>query len=150
MIGADRVHEPWMRWTTFLFELNFYLLNYAADGVVIVTLQDGAEIDRLRRQIADLESRVRDSGAGSDVAASRVAAGAATEAWRRWRSVEDFPRDRPLFVSFSNAHYSDLMLNWVEMLRVLDVRTHAQPPPPRALYLIPRTHARTVLPPRAL
>lgn len=44
------------------------------------------------------------------------------ESWRRWRRVEDFPRDRPLFVSFSNAHYSDLMLNWVKALRILDVR----------------------------
>ena len=49
-------------------------------------------------------------------------------AWRRWRSIDDFPRDRPLFVTFSNAHYSDLMLNWVEMLRVLDVRPHHHPP----------------------
>lgn len=36
--------------------------------------------------------------------------------------MEDFPRSRPLFVSFSNAHYSDLMLNWVMALRILDVR----------------------------
>lgn len=49
----------------------------------------------------------------------------AAPAWPRWRSVEDFPRDRPLFVSFSNAHYSDLMLNWVKALRILDVRTRA-------------------------
>ena len=42
-------------------------------------------------------------------------------AWKRWRRVEDLPTDRLLFVSFSNGHYADLMMNWVQTLRVLEV-----------------------------
>ena len=72
--------------------------------------QEDPEVAALTQQVEGLQSQLRAAGGGGG------------EAWRRWRSVEDFPRDRPLFVSFSNAHYADLMLNWVMALRVLDVR----------------------------
>ena len=108
---------------------------------------------QLKQQLTDLQSRLREataSGGGrstaphpygpevdgttGEAAAEETGGGIrnSTAAWRRWHSVKDFPRDRPLFVSFSNAHYSDLMMNWVETLRVLDVR---QSPPSSILYV---------------
>ena len=35
----------------------------------------------------------------------------------RWATLADVPRNRTLFVSFTNGHYSDMMLNWVEHLK---------------------------------
>ena len=39
-----------------------------------------------------------------------------------WRSLGEVPRDRTLFVSFSNGYYSDMMLNWAAHLRRMQAR----------------------------
>ena len=90
--------------------LQIQTLAYASQGAA-------AEAAALRVRVEELQLRL-------DAAqhASRAEQSAdMPPAWARWKSVEDFPRDRLLFVSFSNGHYADLMMNWVQTLRVLEV-----------------------------
>ena len=43
-----------------------------------------------------------------------------------WRSLAEVPRERTLFVSFSNGHYSDMMLNWAAHLKRMQARAALQ------------------------
>jgi hypothetical protein len=73
----------------------------------------------LRSRVEELQLRLEAARNGSSTAQTQQQQ--PQPAWARWRRVEDFPRDRLLFVSFSNGHYADLMMNWVQTLRVLEV-----------------------------
>jgi len=82
-------------------------------------MQDAtAEAAALRARVEELQQRL--DAAAQDIGPAAQAQ-SATPAWAHWKRVEDFPRDRLLFVSFSNGHYADLMMNWVQTLRVLEV-----------------------------
>lgn len=41
--------------------------------------------------------------------------------WSQAEALESMPRDALLFVSFSNSHYSDFMVNWSKHLKILQV-----------------------------
>ena len=82
-------------------------------------MQDAtAEASALRGRVEELQQRL---GSAAQDAGPADQAQSAAPAWARWKRVEDFPRDRLLFVSFSNGHYAELMMNWVQTLRVLEV-----------------------------
>lgn len=47
-----------------------------------------------------------------------------TQPWERWLTMDDFPRDSPLFVSFTNAHVSEYWLS--SRLAVKSAQLHAK------------------------
>ena len=96
-----------------------YLCHHLiATDTPVYTLQDAAaEAATLRTRVAELQRRLEATRNTS----SAVQPQSPLPAWARLKRVEDFPRDRLLFVSFSNGHYADLMMNWVQTLRVLEV-----------------------------
>ncbi len=82
-------------------------------------MQDATvEAAALRARVEELQQRL---GAAAQDVGTAAQAQSAAPPWAQWKRVEDFPRDRLLFVSFSNGHYAELMMNWVQTLRVLEV-----------------------------
>ena len=92
--------------------------HHCQENLVDVLQDATAEAAALRARVEELQKKL---GAAQTISPATQTPSTAPPS-ARWRSVEDFPRDRPLFVSFSNGHYANLMMNWVQTLRVLEVR----------------------------
>ena len=104
-------------------------------------LQSAAPVQGPATDTAALQSRIEELQLRLEAAQNGSSAGQTKPAWARWRRVEDFPRDRLLFVSFSNGHYADLMMNWVHTLRVLEVTPRPGLDPGRRSDPVPRVYS---------